>query len=98
MTREDNEMNMTVEDYRLLWEKDGNNKDSIVINMLIVCLVSSDTLLTKADCEVAKRELLKMQQALSECMTIRKKKRELYENLLEWSLYICYRDYEILPG
>ncbi len=98
MDNEDHEINMSVEDYRQIWDMDGNSKDSILINILIVSLISADSLLTKADCVVAKRELTKMQQALRECTTIRKKKRAMYEDLLERSLYICDRDYNDLPG
>ena len=98
MASEDNEINMSVEDYKYLWDLDVNSKVSAVINMLIVSLVSADSLLTKADCEAAKRELTKMKQALMECTTIRKKKRVMYEDLLEKSLYICDRDYKDLPG
>ena len=87
---------MSVEDYKHLWDKDGNSKDSIVINILIVSLISSDTLLTKADCVIAKRELTKMQQALRECTTIKKKKRAMYADLLERSIYICDHDYNEL--
>ena len=97
MDNENNEINMSVEDYKYIWETDGNKKDSFVINMMIAGLISADTLLTKADCVVAKRELMKMQQALQECEGIENEKRVMYEGLLEKSLFICDRDYKELP-
>lgn len=47
---------------------------------------------------VAKRELNEMQQALRECAMTRKKKRAMYEDLLERALYICDHDYNELQG
>lgn len=41
---DEHEINMSVEDYKHLWDKDGNSKDSIIINILIVSLISADSL------------------------------------------------------
>ena len=90
-------MELTVEQYMDIWRTEGNAKDSVLINILIVSLISSDTILTKQDCLNSKRELMKLKKALKKVPEVKKDTAARYMEILNNGIGICERDYKELP-
>lgn len=90
-------MELTVEQYMDIWRTEGNKADSVLVNILIVSLISSDTVLTKQDCLNSKQELLKLKEALEKVPEVRKDTAEQYMDIINQSIEICERDYKELP-
>ena len=84
-----------VESYKNLFEKEGNNTDSQVINMLLVSLFSSDTILTPGDCIRSERELMKIKWAIDDA-DISEDKKSHWSKFVEDGIEICRRDKEEL--
>ena len=90
-------MELTVEQYMDIWRTEGNAEDSVLINILIVSLISSDTILTKQDCLNSKRELMKLKEALKKVSEVKKDTAARYMKILNNGIGICERDYKELP-
>jgi inorganic pyrophosphatase/exopolyphosphatase len=86
-------MELTVEQYLDIWRSEGNKANSALINILIVSLISSDTILTKEDCLNSKRELLKLKDALAKLSDVRKDTAEHYMDMINRGIEICDMDY-----
>lgn len=89
-------MELTVEQYMDLWRSEGNKNDSVLLNILIVSLISSDTILTKQDCLNSKRELLKLKEALEKVLDVKKDTAEQYMQQISRGIEICERDFRRL--
>ena len=87
----------TIEQLMDIWRLEGNKKDSELLNLLIVSLISSDTLLTKQDCLKSKNEIMKMKEALEKVPSVREDRRAFYNKLFMDSIEICDRDFNELP-
>lgn len=86
---------MSVNDYKKIIKIDckNNNENSfMLLDILIVNYISSDTLLSASDCEKSKKELLKMKKAL-DSVKISQDKYNYYSDIIDKSIKICERDY-----
>lgn len=83
----------TIEFYRELFEKEGNDKDSQVLNKLLVSLFSSDTLLTANDCDRSLRELMKIRWAIEDANIPDEMKKHWDEHAAK-GMDICRQDRE----
>lgn len=81
----------SIEAYRNLFDKEGTNKDSEIINMLLVSLFSNDTLLTPSDCDRSERGLLKIEWALDETQ-LSEEQKAYWKEKSEQGIEICRRD------
>lgn len=84
-----------VDTYQTLFEKEGENADSQIINLLLVSLFSSDTLLTPGDCIRSERELMKIKWAISDA-DISDEKKSHWSQVVDDGIEICRRDYKEL--
>ena len=77
--------------YKDMFDSEEKNKDSQVLNMLLVSLISSDSLITIEDCNRSERELLKLKWAL-EATDLDAKMKQHWNNYILDGLDICRRD------
>lgn len=80
-----------VETYVDLFNKEGTDRNSQMINLLLVSLISSDTLLTKNDCDRSERELMKIKWAADETSLPEEQKAYWLEKVKQ-GIEICRRD------
>ena len=84
--------------YKELFEKDGKEKESQMLNLLLVSLFSADTLLTIYDCERSERELTKLKLAAEEA-DLSDDMKAYWKEKIEQGLEICLRDHkEMMSG
>ena len=79
--------------YKELFEKEGEVKESQMLNLLLVSLCSADTLLTVYDCERSERELTKIKWAIDEA-ELSDDMKSYWQYKIEKGLDICRRDHE----
>lgn len=79
--------------YKELFEKEGEVKESQMLNLLLVSLFSADTLLTVYDCERSERELTKIKWAIDEA-ELSDDMKSYWQYKIEKGLDICCRDHE----
>lgn len=89
--------NDDVEMYKGIWESEGNKENSLIINLILVGLISSDNIITKQDSINAKREFIKIKEALDKVENISDEKRKRYINRIDYCIKICEQDIEVLP-
>ena len=89
--------NDDVEMYKCIWESEGNKENSLIINLILVGLISSDNIITKQDSINAKREFIKIKEALDKVENISDEKRKRYINRIDYCIKICGQDIEVLP-
>lgn len=89
--------NDDVEMYKGIWESEGNKENSVIINLILVGLISSDNIITKQDSINAKMEFIKIKEALGKVENISKEKRERYSNRIDDCIKICEQDIKVLP-
>lgn len=81
----------SIDTYKRLFDEDGGNKNSQILNLLLVSLFSSDTLLTTDDCNRSERELLKIKWAIEETDLSGEMKAH-WNDYVEKGIEICRRD------
>ena len=81
----------SIEVYRTLFDKEGTDKNSEIINMLLASLFSSNTHLTTNDCDRSERELMKVKWALDETK-LSEEQKAYWEEKVEQGIKICCRD------
>lgn len=79
--------------YKELFEKEGEVKESQMLNLLLVSLCSADTLLTVYDCKRSERELTKIKWAIDEA-ELSDDMKSYWQYKIEKGLDICCRDHE----
>ena len=79
--------------YKELLEKEGKEKDSRTLNLLLVSLFSADNLLTIYDCERSERVLTKIKWAVDEA-ELSDDMKSYWQDKIEKGLDICRRDHE----
>lgn len=88
-------MNNSVKKYAELFNSEGQSKGSTIINLFLVSLFSSDTLLSVEDCEQSEIELLKIKNAISNSK-LSDELKEYWTDKVDRGLRICLRDKEVL--
>ena len=84
-----------MENYKELFELYGNEEESLMLNLLFVSLISSDTIITEEDAQNSMEELLKMKEALeAEDLAIEDEKKTFWLELVERGVEICLNDIE----
>ena len=84
-----------MENYKELFELYGNEEESLMLNLLFVSLISSDTIITEEDAQNSMEELLKMKEALeAEDLAIEDEKKTFSLELVERGVEICLNDIE----
>ena len=84
-----------MENYKELFELYGNEEESLMLNLLFVSLISSDTIITEEDAQNSMEELLKMKEALeAEDLAIEDEKKTVWLELVEREVEICLNDIE----
>lgn len=81
----------TVEAYAGLFDREGTDRNSQIINLLLVALFSSDALLTTNDCDRSGRELMKIKWALDETQ-LPEGQKAYWKEKAEQGIEICRRD------
>lgn len=84
---------LPISTYKDLLEKEGSEKDSRMLNLLLVSLFSADTLLTIYDCERSERELKKLELAAEE-VELSADMQAYWKEKIEQGLEICRRDHK----
>ena len=84
-----------MENYKELFELYGNEEESLMLNLLFVSLISSDTIIAEEDAQNSMEELLKMKEALeAEDLAIEDEKKTFWLELVERGVEICLNDIE----
>ena len=86
-------MDRDIPQYVRLFNAEGENKDSPIINMLLASLFSSDSLLTVEDCDNSEKELLAISDSLTEA-NLSDERKEQWKEILDMGISICRRDKE----
>lgn len=84
---------LPISTYKDLLEKEGSEKDSRMLNLLLISLFSADTLLTIYDCERSERELKKLELATEEA-ELSVDMQAYWKEKIEQGLEICHRDHK----
>lgn len=79
--------------YKAVWESEGNNKNSMVLNLLIASLFSAESLVDAESCEEAINELNRMRFSLRKT-NVKKSNKKYWLVVISKALDICERDYK----
>lgn len=81
--------------YTELFDKEGLDKNSQILNLLLVSFFSSDTIVTIFDCDRSERELLKVKWAIDETK-LPEENKVYWKDVVNKGIEICRKDRERL--